>query len=165
MTNKIVDISDARKERIKEASAHVNAEVGGLVDETNVAICIYGEELIPEEVSELLGLNPTHAHRKGDRKKPSSSHVFKTGVWIFELRGGAPKGPEELTVALLDRLPPTESVWTELASRYRVELRYGLHLNSWNRGFDISQRVVEKIAEIHATVGFDIYAILEDEDE
>lgn len=165
MADKIVNFSDARRELDKGDPPHVIAELGGPIDETGVALCIYGEDLIPDEVSELLGLNPTHAHRKGDRKKPSSRHPFKIGAWILEIRGETPKEPEDLTAALLDQLPQAKFVWTELASRYRVELRYGLHMVSWNRGLHLSHGIVERIAKTQAKVGFDIYAHLEYEDE
>ena len=164
MTDKIVDISRARRERDKADPPHVIAEVGGPIDETSVSLCIYGEELVPEEVSEFLGCSPTHAHRKGDLPKPSSRHPFKTGAWILKLRGEAPKDAEELTAALLDQLPETESLWAELASRYRVLLWYGLFMNAWNGGLEFSHKTVERIAKTHAEVGFDIYADHEDED-
>jgi hypothetical protein len=74
-----------------------------------------------------------------------------------------PLDPEALTTALLDQLPEDEPLWVDLAARHRVNLRYGLHMSAWNRGFDLSAPLVARIARIRAEITFDIYAYLADE--
>jgi hypothetical protein len=44
-------------------------------DEVGIAICLYGRDLDPNEVSALLGANPTDSHVRGERtelKRPPS---------------------------------------------------------------------------------------------
>jgi hypothetical protein len=167
MTDKIVDISNTRETRDRDSDEprHL-VTVGGLIDETVVSLCIYGDDLVPEKVSEALGVIPAHAHRKGELMKSRSPHAprtvaYKTGVWIFKLTGQAPQEPEDVTLALLDQLPDDESVWTDLSARYHVRLKYGLFVEAWNRGFDLSPTLMARIAQMRAEVGFDIYADLE----
>lgn len=170
MTDKITDIADARAARDKsqdEPSRFIT--VGGLVDEASVSLCIYGDDLDPEEVSRILGVTPTRAHRKGEPMRSRSSHApqgatHRTGAWILGVRGQAPREPEELTTALLDQLPEDETVWAGLATHYRISLRYGLFMEAWNRGFALSPGLVARIARMHAQLDFDIYADLGDEE-
>ncbi|RLE21769.1 MAG: hypothetical protein DRJ65_15365 [Acidobacteria bacterium] len=134
----------------------VVAEAGGLVDETGVCLALYGDALDPKEITALLGNSATHSHRKGDLNR--SGRPFATGAWLFEVRGNAPESPEELTCRLLDQLPSDPKLWSQLSESHGVQLRYGLHMDEWNRGFDLSAQTVARISLLRASIGFDIYA-------
>lgn len=171
MTDKTTDNSDARAALDGDSAEPPRfLTVGGLIDETGVSLCIYGDDLIPEEVSQILGVAPTRAHRRGELMRSRSPHApqsatHRTGVWILALRGQAPREPEELTTALLDQLPEGDGVWVELAARYCIQLRYGLHMEAWNRGFALSPALLTRVARMHAEMDFDIYAYLGDQEE
>lgn len=136
-------------------------EGGGPIDETRAAIAIHGDDLDPEEITKMLGCEPTSAHRKGDKRTDMSAPAL-TGEWILSVRGAAPVGPEELTSSLLLRLPTGDALWRTLADRFRVELRFALHLSAYSRGFELSAPLTERISALHASVGFDIYLDTED---
>ncbi len=127
--------------------------VGGVVDETHVCLGVYGDDLDPDEVTVILGREPTSSHRKGDQTK--RGFVQRRGVWLLDNDGTA--DPEELTCKLLDRLPKDEGTWVKLAKRYDVQLRFGLHLQRWNRGLDFTPQLVARMAKLHARIIFDIY--------
>lgn len=141
----------------------VLCSVGGLVDEASVCLAVYGEDLDPDEVSELLGRSPTSSHRRGERRGPRSP-LYKRGGWFLELRGTAPEEPEELAAKLLGQLPSDEGVWQKLSQLYEVQLRLAFHMTGWNRGFDLSAGLVAMIARLHASVSVDIYSYAEDDD-
>ena len=84
----------------------VRIKVGGEVDLTDVCVGVHGEDLDPAEVTRIFGCEPTSAHRRGDRMKRGT--LRRRGAWLLSLRGSAP--PEELTIALLDRLPADEEI-------------------------------------------------------
>ncbi len=140
-----------------EDEPRVLCTVGGPVDEVGVCVAVYGEEVVPAEVSALLGCTPTSSHRRGDRRGPKSPQ-YKRGAWLLEVRGTAPEGPEELVAKVLGRLPEDEALWLKLAERFEVRLRFAFHMTGWNRGFALSAQLVERVARLHANVGFDIYA-------
>jgi hypothetical protein len=56
---------------------------------THATLRIIGDDLDPDEVSELIGLEPTEAHRKGDpNPRTRSPHApYPTGVWRMESGG------------------------------------------------------------------------------
>jgi len=144
-----------------EDEARELCTVGGLVDETSVCLAVYGEDLDPERVTELLGRPPTSSHRRGDRGPKSP--LYKRGGWFLELRGAAPEGPEELVSKVLRQVPDDEAVWRKLGQLYEVQLRFAFHMTGSNRGFDFPADLVGKVAHLHASLVFDIYAYGEEE--
>jgi hypothetical protein len=138
-------------------------EVGGLVDESGVGLAIYGRDLDPEDVTTRLGCRPTHAHRRGDTKRPGGI-PFQSGGWFLEERGRAPDGPEQLIRRLLDRLPTTPSIWKALSEDYDIQLRFGIHFNGWNKGFVLPANLLATLAMMHVSLSFDLYAYGEGED-
>jgi hypothetical protein len=131
--------------------------VGGLVDETAVTLAVYGEDLVADDVTRLLGVEPSSSHRRGDRRGPRSA-PYKKGAWFLQQRGEAPLGPEELTTTLLDRLPSDEATWIRVGELYEVQVRFGIHFYGWNRGFDLSAALIARIAKLRAKLVYDLYA-------
>lgn len=133
------------------------AEVGGHIDETRVTLGIHGDDLDPDEVSALLKCSPSHAHRRGD-PRPGKVGPWRSGAWLLSVEGKAPIEPEALLKMLLDRLPADSSTWDAIRRRFALRLGCGLFLDAWNRGFELSPAILERIAAIGASLGFDIYA-------
>lgn len=136
--------------------SYVIAEVGGVVDESRVSLAIYGDDLDPDVVSEVLRCAPSHSHRNGDRRSQTSP-PFRTGAWILTIEGRAPRGPNELIDELLARFPVDAVFWRALTERYRVSVRVGIHAGGWNRGFDLPLGTVTALAQRGIGVGFDLY--------
>lgn len=152
---------------IPERSERV-VTVGGAVDEVRVTLALYGEDLDPVEVSEVLECQPTSSHRRGDvriGKKTGQRIVYKQGAWFLEAEGRAPRSAEELTREVLDKVSSAESVWLDLGRRFKVQIRYGIFVEAWNRGFGLSRELVGRVARVGASLEFDIYANPEEEEE
>jgi hypothetical protein len=85
-------LEDRSSERRKVVPFHraktiqVLAEVGGPIDEMNVTLALYSEDLQPEEVSRALGVEPTSAHRRGENAG-SRSPPYLSGAWLLTERG------------------------------------------------------------------------------
>lgn len=141
------------------------ATVAGDVDRITVSVRAGGDDLDPEAVTRALGVAPTFAARKGERRRSGGGEVVqRTGVWYVAF-GGA---PQEWTLgeaidALLDRLPDDLAVWDALAARYRLDLFCGLHLEDWNRGITLGPALLRRLADRHLEISFDIYYVGSDE--
>ena len=133
------------------------AEVGGLVDEFHATIGVYGEELEPDEITRVLGCAPTSSHRRGDSRRPGGPGA-KRGAWLLTVTAMAPTEPEEVLQQLLGRVPGDPEVWARLASMYSVQVRIGIFIGAWTRGFELSPAVVRQLAALGVPVGFSIYA-------
>ena len=58
---------------------------GGAIDSSCAGLRIFGDSLIPEEVTNLLGCEPTEARRKGDVIPDTHYHrIAETGSWILD---------------------------------------------------------------------------------
>jgi hypothetical protein len=143
-------------------TSQVLAEVGGSVDEVNVTLALYGEELEPEEVSRALGVEPTSAHRRGERRGPGIP-PYLSGAWLLKERGGDAESAEAVLDRLLKQLPEDSAVWRDLSMRHSIQVGFGLHMTGWNKGLSIPLKQVRRIAELGASMEFDIYAYGEDE--
>ena len=139
----------------------IEAGAGGLVDETNVTLALYGEALDPTELTRTLGCSPTRSFAKGFTHSERSPPM-RQGAWLLTLTGKAPLGPDQLIKSLLGRLSLTQEAWLDLAQRYRLTVQVGLHLDAWNRGFSLSRETLAGIVRIGAQLEFDIYADGED---
>jgi hypothetical protein len=132
---------------------------GGEVDRVRVCLRASGDQVDPEAISLALGVSPTFAARKGDRRSTRGGEaVQRTGVWYVDFAGP----PEERTLgeaieALVDRLPSDQSVWKVLTEHNDLEVWCGLHLSEWNRGADLAPSVLRRLADRHLTLSLDIY--------
>ena len=139
----------------------VIAEVGGPIDEVNVTLALYSEELEPEEISRTLGVQPTSAHRLGE-SRGSRSPPYSSGAWFLKEHGRDAEPAEAIIERLLKRLPEDSAVWRDLSIRHNIQFRFGLHMTGWNKGLSIPLKHVTRIAELGASMEFDIYAYGED---
>jgi hypothetical protein len=139
----------------------VLAEVGGPIDEVSVTLALYSEELEPQEISRALGVEPTSAHRRGERRSPTSP-PFLSVAWLLTERGRDAERAEAIIDRLLKQLPEDPEVWRDLMIRYEIQFRFGLHMKEWNKGLSIPLEQVTRIAELGASMEFDIYAYGED---
>ncbi|MFI5302896.1 MAG: DUF4279 domain-containing protein [Polyangiales bacterium] len=140
----------------------VTAIVGGPVEESSVAVCLYGDDLDPDSISARLGCACSHSFRRGDLQ-PRTLRSREFGAWFLKERGTAPLGPAELLASLLDRLPEDPKLWSELRREFDVRLRVAVHFDGWNREFDLPGALVAKIAQLGVQIRFDLYAYVDDE--
>lgn len=132
--------------------------VGGSVDETRLTLAIYGDAFDPDTVTKHLGVEPTSTQRKGDRLKPRYRAYQQSG-WFLTLNAESPNGLEHLLRELLQRVPsPQSSIWKTLRDAYDVQLRIGIFMNAWNRGFTVDSTLIADAAHIADRFDFDIYA-------
>jgi uncharacterized protein DUF4279 len=160
-------LEDRRSERRKVLpfrlvkTNQVLAEAGGPIDEVNVALALYSEELEPEEISRALGVQPTSAHRRGE-SRGSRSPPYSLGAWLLKEHGRDAEPAEAVIDRLLKQLPEDPAVWRDLSIRHKIQFIFGLHMTGWNKGLSIPLRQVTRIAELGASMEFDIYAYGED---
>ncbi len=120
---------------------------------------IAGDDLDPEEVSLLLGAQPTHAQRKG-QELPSKVGVRKAkfGHWRLHAKETEPEDLDAQVAEILGQLTSSIEVWEGLASRYRVDLFCGWFMKESNEGVCISPSTLQALGERSIELGLDIYA-------
>jgi hypothetical protein len=131
---------------------------GGPIDSACVSLRLFGEALDPEEVTRLLGCQPTEARRKGDIIPDKRYHrVASTGIWRLEGRLSHTTEIEEQVTALLSAVTSDLQVWQRLGKELDMDIFCGVFLDDCNRGFVLSPRVMQMLGERGIEIGFDIY--------
>jgi len=141
------------------------AEVGGEVDETSVGLRFFGDDLDPDELTQLLGHAPSRVFRRGDvYRGKRHDYVYKTGVWYLNVARSRQGSLENQIVSIFDQLTDDLAKWQALTQRYEADLFCGLWFENWNRELLFSPELMQSIAERGLYLHLDIYFEL-DEDE
>ncbi|HWA78513.1 MAG TPA: DUF4279 domain-containing protein [Polyangiaceae bacterium] len=140
----------------------VIATVGGPVDEARVSLAVYSDDLQPETITSLLSCSPSRSHRRGERKR-AGSVPFPTGAWILTEEGGPHESVDPIIRRLLMRLPDDDRVWLQLARDHELQVRFGVHMSGWNRGFSISTDALARLSRMQVSLEFDLYAYGDDD--
>lgn len=96
--------------------------------EYSVALVVYGDFQSQEDVSNVVGIQPTLFHKKGERK--SEKRVWEKSVWAFEVSmSPTRRGWESLENglnSLLEIIGPKRESIAKLGERYEVAFRCGM---------------------------------------
>jgi Domain of unknown function (DUF4279) len=135
-------------------------KVGGLVSASTAGLRIIGDALEPEEITHLLRCSPSESRRLGDLiigKKTGQQRLAKTGIWRLQVEDRKPANIDAQIEEILDQLTKDIAVWSNLASRFKMDLFCGLFLNSSNEGVGISPLSMVELGKRGIELGFDIY--------
>lgn len=130
----------------------------GTIARARVSLRVFGESLEPDEVSALLGREPTRSHRAGDATAKNSSSVEPTGAWILDSWVSEKAEVEEHVESLLSSLSNDSDEWENLTSRFSASLLCSIFLDQYNEGFELSPRVGQALADRGLVIAFDIYS-------
>lgn len=118
-----------------------------------------GEDLVPEEVSALLGASPTKSRIKGQEipvRDSGVSIIAKRGFWRLQAER---REPEDLEGQIFERLAQVTqdlSVWASL-SRFQPDLFCGLFMSSSNDGTLLSTKALIALGERGISLALDVY--------
>jgi hypothetical protein len=143
-------------------------QLGGPINWFKITLRIVGENLVPEEITAVMGREPDDAHQKDKplyRRDGTLMRIPKSGGWRAVLR---PDSTDEWScgeaiLELLATIPSDVSVWHALTEKYTVELFVGLKIPDTNREFYLSPKLLAYLGERNIGVGFDIYYEVETE--
>ncbi|MGH8036787.1 MAG: DUF4279 domain-containing protein [Stenotrophomonas sp.] len=134
-------------------------------DQSLAALRFFGDELVPDEISALLGANPTVAHYKGQEIVGSHTgvtRIARTGSWRLRAADRAPEDLEAQIFEILEQLTQDLTVWASLA-RFKPDLFCGLFMGSSNDGISPSAKAMLAIGQRGIELGLDIYDSDEEE--
>ncbi|MDC0833097.1 DUF4279 domain-containing protein [Geitlerinema sp. CS-897] len=136
-------------------------ELGGEFDETSVTLSVYSKTLDLDEVTELLGVQPTKAWNPGERHPVGNGRSRKTRIveWgKWRLTSERNRKPVEPKIRkLLQQCTPDLKIWQMLASKYDIWLTIAAHLNNWNRELDLTPDILQLLSERHLMLKVDVY--------
>ncbi|WP_428240756.1 DUF4279 domain-containing protein [Gynuella sp.] len=127
---------------------------------SRVSLRIIGDELVPDEVSALLGCDPTTKKVKGQPfawTKQSKPRIAKSGMWRLKATDRSPGNLDEQIAELLALVTRNIDVWTSLREKYSIDLFCGLFMESAMEGISISSESLLALGRRGIEIDFDMY--------
>ena len=128
---------------------------------------IMGENLIPAEITNLLGCEPTHEQTKGQvftSKSSGSKRTAKAGIWRLQAKETTPENLDVQIEEIFNKLSSDLDVWESLKTEYDIDLFCGIFMSGSNEGMEISPSSLKLLGERGIKLGLDIYGPLEGEE-
>jgi hypothetical protein len=106
------------------------------IGRTKAALRIIGDDLDPEEISNLLGSAPSESARKGGaRQTPSGrSTLARFGFWNLRVEPRCPGDLNAQIKSIFSMLTNDLAVWKEISGRYKCAVFCGLFMTEGNEG-------------------------------
>lgn len=131
---------------------------GGAIDSSCAGLRIFGDSLIPEEITRLIECEPTKARRKGDVIPDMRYHrIARTGSWHLDDDLPATSDVNDKIENVLSRVTNDLSVWKYLSESFSIDIYCGLFLEEDNRGCELSYELLKILGERGINLGFDIW--------
>jgi hypothetical protein len=129
-----------------------------------VTLRFHGDDLDPDELTRLIGKQPSKAYRKGDvqptKKKPD--RLAHTGSWQLSTSYYEPSDLDAQIGELLDNGFADLLMWRDLARKYRGNIFCGLFMEGWNEGLVLSTSTLLKLGERGLEIDLDVYGPVTD---
>lgn len=110
-----------------------------------VALRVMGDALVPEEVTRLLGVEPTANARTGDVRRTRSGRevAYSTNLWLLEAEAASSGDP---------------AFWRGLSHRFHCDLFCGLFVDGGNARAGSRPEVLAMLGEPGLRLDLDMYA-------
>lgn len=131
-----------------------------LFERSRASLRIIGDSLVPAEITQLLGGEPTEAHKMSEEirgKATSHVRVAKTGMWRLVAE---PREPEDLNgqiEELLGKLSNDLNAWAKIRETCRIDLFCGLFMGSGNDGVSLQPDQLLALGARGIELGLDVY--------
>lgn len=137
------------------------------VQRSVVTLRIGSEDLIPDEITKLLGATPTHTQTKGEQivgRKTGHVRIAKMGMWRLCAKDREPEDMDGQIEELLRQTTSDLAVWRSIGEKHEIDLFCGLFLGVSNEGMSLSSKSLAALGERGIQLALDIYSG-DDEDE
>ncbi len=126
---------------------------------TLASLRFFGDDLDPDEVTTLLGCEPTSAERKGGKwiTARGIEKVSPRGSWRLVADECKPGDLDHQIAQLLGKLTEDLGVWRDLTARFKADVFCGLFMEESNEGLPVSPNTLEALGVRNLVLDFDIY--------
>ncbi len=124
-----------------------------------------GDDLVPDEISDLLGCKPSREQTKGEElvaPKSGRTRIARFGMWRLIADKREPEDLDGQVSELLNKLSDDLAVWADLSSRFKIDLFVGLFMNVTNEGCSVSPETLRKLGERGIELCLDVYGVIEE---
>jgi hypothetical protein len=116
---------------------------------------IFGDIPNLDGISDVLGLEPTYSHRKGDRRVPAAV-PYRHDHWSYSPPIDESEPLEKHIDALWAKLKPHKQYLMELKNTVTVDVFLGYRSNCDTAGIEVPHRSLEMFSELEIPFGLSI---------
>ena len=130
------------------------------ISRTKASLRIAGDDLIPREITNLLGHAPTFEQTKGQiivGKNTGKEREVTFGMRRLHANEAEPGDIDSQIFEILDKLTKDLTIWQSLSARYDIDLFCGLFMEKEIEGISIYPKALSALGERGIEIGFDIY--------
>ncbi len=149
--------------RLKNHMTGLFACFGGSFNRAFFKLELFGDDLDPQVISEILGITPSQSFRKDD-ERPRGSQYYTTGGWILnsgELQLTDDDAGDKRLQDWLGSLPADAAIWRSLQS-YEPHVRLVLYTDQMNAEFTLRPLAARELAGRGLTLIIDPYLELDE---
>jgi Domain of unknown function (DUF4279) len=118
---------------------------------------ILGEELDPDEVGVVLGVEATRTHRKGQPRSSRQQGVWRDSLWYFQSPLDPDRDMADHVKWLLDSLEGRLDALRALSEKFRVDLFCGFSSGSGQGGFTLDAATLLRLGRLGVPLVLDLY--------
>jgi hypothetical protein len=121
---------------------------------------IFGDHLVPEDITQILGCVPTVAQRTGEviRYQSGRERVVKCANWRLDAERAEPEDVNGQVRWLLSQVESDPEVWKSLVQQFDVDIFCGLFMQQRNDGLSLAPDVMALLGERGIHLALDIYS-------
>jgi hypothetical protein len=138
------------------------------IQKSVVTLRICGDDLAPQNITDMLGVPPTYAQIKGEEivgQKTGRVRVAKSGLWNLCASDRQPEDIDGQIREIFEMTSAEITVWQSITNKYEADLFCGLFMSKTNDGLTLSVQSLATLAERGIELWFDIYAPDDDDEQ
>jgi Domain of unknown function (DUF4279) len=131
------------------------------VQKSVVTLRIAGDDLVPDEITKLLGAKPTATQIKGEKivgRKTGHVRFVKMGMWRLDASDREPEDMDSQIEEIFSQATSDLTVWRSIGEKYQIDVFCGLFLGGSNEGMTLSAHSLAALGERGIAMGLDIYS-------
>jgi hypothetical protein len=136
------------------------------LNRTAASLRIFGEDLDPDEITNLLGKEPDDIERRGQvirNPKSGTERTARRGRWSIQVKRRSPGDLDAQIAALLDGTTDDLSRWQRVTSAFDADIFCGLFLEEENEGLILAPTTLKNLGDRGLFLSLDIYAPARDD--
>ncbi len=124
---------------------------------SSATLRIFGDIGDLDAITAELGVRPTHSHRRGEKRRPTSIDCYEHDMWSY----AAPVPKERPLDVHLDALwrvvRPHVAYLKGLKERLTVDVFCGYRTNCCSAGFEVDHRALVIFTELEVPFGVSVF--------
>ena len=137
------------------------------ISRTVATLRIMGDDLDPNNITDILGHNPSRKQKKGEiliGKNTGRKREAKFGMWSLSASAQEPGNLDTQIPEILGKLNQDITAWNDLARKYDLDLFCGLFMLTEMEGLCIDPKSLLLLGQRNIELALDIYGPDEPDD-